>query len=169
MLKGQEIHTNTQTSARPLETPSPLETPRLLQDLEFEPREQALPRIRTSRQALFDRKSPNGLDGLAFLQTKRLGFEGKERKNVRVNTGTNSEVEARGGCVLRGHLLSHKETERDLEEVIARDREESGETAKRTEKDRKRAQSADIGGPKLAAVQKLARVLESANIGLGRG
>jgi hypothetical protein len=88
---------------------------------------------------------------------------------VHVNTGTNSELQARGGCVLRGHLLSHKETERDLEEVIARDREESGETAKRTEKDRKRAQSADIGGPNLAAAQNLARVLEAANIGLGRG
>ena len=46
--RGQEIHANAQTAAIPLETPSPLETLRLLQDLEFEPREQALARIRTS-------------------------------------------------------------------------------------------------------------------------
>lgn len=97
--RGQEIHANAQTAAIPLETLSPLETPRLLQVLELEPREQALARIRTSRRALSDRKSPNGLDGLAFLQTKRLGFEGKERKNVRVNAGANSELLSRVGCV----------------------------------------------------------------------
>jgi hypothetical protein len=131
--RGQEIHANAQTAAVPLETPSSLETPRLLQDLELEPREQALARIRTSRQALSDRKSPNELDGLAFLQSKRQGFEGKERKNVRGNAGTNSELLSRVGCDLRGPLLSHKKTERDLEEVIVRDREESGETEKRTE------------------------------------
>ena len=41
--RGQEIHANSQTATRPLETRSPLETPRLLQDLELEPREQAVP------------------------------------------------------------------------------------------------------------------------------
>jgi len=101
--RGQEIQDNAQTveTPNPLEMPSPLETSRLLQDLELEPREQALPRIRTSRQALSDRKAPNGLDGY-----KGLGFKGK---------------------------ASERETERDLKEVLARDREESGETETRTE------------------------------------
>ena len=52
---------------------------------------------------------------------------------MRVNAGRNSELLARVGCEFRGPLLSHKETERDLEEVVTRDRQDSGETEKRTE------------------------------------